>query len=184
MPFGQRQPAQRLADHDAGIGDECVEPSETLENGGDHARRRFLDADVAFDERHVAHTARKGAMQPALGQIEDADPPTVAGEVAYDSLPYAVRASGHQGDGMRTRRHDALAAFDGKIGARTPFRPGAVVEALGLLADRVKRERQDRSGHAGAARGDDRLVEIDSASLNALAMRSRATRRPFSSKPL
>ena len=68
-------------------------------------------------------------------QIEEADPPTVAGEAAYDSLPYAVRASGHQGDGMRTRRHDALAAFDGKIGARAPFRPRAVIEAGGGGAD-------------------------------------------------
>jgi hypothetical protein len=47
--------------------------------------------------------------------------------MARDGAADALHASSHQSDGMRTRRHQALAAFDGKIGARAPFRPGAVV---------------------------------------------------------
>ena len=31
VPFGERQPAQRLADHDAGIGDQRIEPAEAIE---------------------------------------------------------------------------------------------------------------------------------------------------------
>jgi hypothetical protein len=55
IPFGERQPPQRLADHDAGIGgDQRIEPAVSIEQGTDRARRRFLDADVAFDEHDVA----------------------------------------------------------------------------------------------------------------------------------
>src|SRR5271156_6398653 len=52
-------------------------------------------------------------------------------------------------------------AFDRQIRPRAPFRPGAVIEAPWRLAERFKREGQDRSGHTRAAGGDDRLVEID-----------------------
>src|ERR1700692_2276791 len=54
-----------------------------------------------------------------------------------------------------------LVAFDRKVGARAPFRPGAVVETLRLLAERFKRESQNRGGDAGAAARNDRLVEVD-----------------------
>ena len=54
IPFGERQPPQRLADHDAGIGDQRIEPAVSIEQRTDRVRRRFLDADVAFDEHDVA----------------------------------------------------------------------------------------------------------------------------------
>jgi hypothetical protein len=36
-----------------GVSERDDAPSETVENGGDRARRRFLDADVAFDEVRI-----------------------------------------------------------------------------------------------------------------------------------
>src|SRR5215472_15077136 len=54
-----------------------------------------------------------------------------------------------------------LAALDWQVGPRAPFRPRAVVETFGRVADRFQRQSQNGRSHAGAARRDDRLVEID-----------------------
>ena len=50
---------------------------------------------------------------------------------------------------------------DRAVGARAPFGPGAVVEALDLAAGFLHRQRQDGGGHARSAGGDDRLLKID-----------------------
>jgi len=75
MPFGERQPVQRLADHDAGVGHECIEPAEALGDRGNTARRGFLRADVAFDQHDAARSRREMASKAAVRQIDDAKAP-------------------------------------------------------------------------------------------------------------
>ena len=78
VPFFQRQLAQRLADHDAGIGDDGVKPAEVLDQRCDGARRRFFLAHVAFDTSGIALAWRESALKAATGQIDDADAPAAA----------------------------------------------------------------------------------------------------------
>ena len=104
MPFGERQPAQRLADHDAGIGDHRIEPAETVRRAAATARGSgFLVADIAFDQNDVARARRKGAVQPAAGQVDDADAPAGGEQMARNGAADAVGAAGHQRDGFRCR---------------------------------------------------------------------------------
>src|SRR6188768_805315 len=54
-----------------------------------------------------------------------------------------------------------LALLHRQVRARSPFRPGAVIERLRLLAERVEGEPQHRGGDTGTAGGDDRFAKID-----------------------
>ena len=57
---------------------------------------------------------------------------------------------------------------DRKVGARAPFRPGAVVDTSRLFAERFEAEGEDRGGDAGAATGDHRLFGVDTGFLEGL----------------
>ena len=164
MPFGERQPAQRFADHDAGVGDHCIEPAELFDEHLHRAGNGLFVADIAFDQNDVAIARRESALQSAAWHVDDADAPAGGEQMTRDGAADAVGAAGHQRDGFcfrhASRRRSSI-ALDGSVGPRAPFRPRAVVEARGGSADRFQRECQDRSRHAGAARRDDRFVEID-----------------------
>ena len=57
-PLGERELAQRLAHHDAGIGDERVEPAELSGDGLDRSWRRLLIGHIAFDDERRARRCR------------------------------------------------------------------------------------------------------------------------------
>ena len=93
-----------------------------------------------------------------------------AADVASRDHGVRARRTGHlapggAGSGRRGAVGLRLLRFglglDRQVGARAPFGPGAVVERLRGLADRVEREPERGRGHARAAARDDGLVEID-----------------------
>src|SRR5580704_14695481 len=105
---------------------------------GDGTGHGVLVADIAFDNQDSAIVRRKGAVKRAIGKIEDANPPAGRKKMPCDDAADTLRSAGHQGDGLRLLH--LLVALDGQIGARTPFRPGAVVKALDILAECLKRK--------------------------------------------
>src|SRR5262245_62708191 len=56
-----------------------------------------------------------------------------------------------------------FAGGGGQIAARSPFRPGTVVERIRFLAECIEREPHGGGRHARAAGGDDRLVDVHAA---------------------
>ncbi len=165
-PFCERQLAHRLTDHDAGIRDQRIKPSEAVEERSHGARGGCFLADVAFDEDRVARAPRKSATHSALGQIDDADAP-----------------AGRRGDDARWRGR-----------CRSPLRsPGRRVRALwpiwlsrarpeGRGASPIPTTSRRRGACAGLPSessakvriaavtpepqlGDDRLVEIDAGAI-------------------
>src|SRR6202030_1155752 len=101
--FRERQPAQRFADHDAGVGDHGIEPAEVFDEHFYRAGNRSFLADIAFDQNNVANARRKCALQPAARRIDDADAPTRREQVMRDGAADAVGAAGHQRHGFRYR---------------------------------------------------------------------------------
>jgi len=75
MPFGERQPAQRFSDHDAGVGHEGIEPAEALGDRGNTVRCGFLLAHVALDQHDIARSRWEMARKAAARQIDNAHPP-------------------------------------------------------------------------------------------------------------
>src|SRR5690606_9739785 len=51
---------------------------------------------------------------------------------------------------------------DGRVAAAAPFAPGTVIETMVVVTERLQRKGDRGRRHAGAAGGDDRLVQIDS----------------------
>src|SRR5437588_8322788 len=70
---------------------------------------------------------------------------------------------GQKGKPASPHRGKSRFRFDRKVAARSPFRPGAVIERLGRFADGVECEPQNRGGQTGSATGDDRPIEVDAA---------------------
>ena len=67
-PFGERELPQRLAHHDAGVGDDRIEPAETIDDGSHrHPRGRFVRY-VALDREDVALPGRERARQTDFGR--------------------------------------------------------------------------------------------------------------------
>jgi hypothetical protein len=75
MPFGQRQPVQRLSDHDAGVRHEAVDPAEAFCERGDGACCGFLLAHIAVDQDEVARSRRVMAGKATVAKIDNADAP-------------------------------------------------------------------------------------------------------------
>jgi hypothetical protein len=103
MPFGERQPAQRFADHDAGVGNHSIEPAELRDEHLHRAGNGLFVAHIAFDQNDVAVARRKSALQSAAGPVDDADAPAGGEQVMGDGAADAVGAAGHQRDGFRCR---------------------------------------------------------------------------------
>lgn len=76
LPFSERQPVQRLSDHDAGVGHERIEPAKARGDRSNSARRGFLLAHVARDQHGIARSHREMPSQAAVRQIDNTDVPT------------------------------------------------------------------------------------------------------------
>jgi hypothetical protein len=103
-PIRERAPPQRLPLHDAGIGDEPVEPAEFFHDGFDGARGRGFFGDIALDQQHVAGSPGKRS-HARLGQIERTDPPARRQQMARDRPANAAGRAGDQRDRRRRLGH-------------------------------------------------------------------------------
>ena len=98
----------------------------------DGVGRGFLVTHVAFDGEYIA-LAGKGAAQSTVRKIDDADLPSRRDQMAGDGVadafaPPVIRATGFAVDMLWLFGRSI--AFDGKVGASAPFRPGTVVETF------------------------------------------------------
>ncbi len=126
MPFRERQSAERLADHDAGIGDHRVEAAEAMNSRFDGVGRGAFVAHIAFDDGYIA-LAREGAVQLAIRKIDDADLPSRRNQMARNGAADALCPSGDQGDGF-CRGHVADCAGQSRSTGRSGRPPHSAQE--------------------------------------------------------
>ena len=128
-PFVERQLPDRLALHDAGIGDHGVEPAEPFEQHVDRLDGGRGIGDVAFHRDRGAAAARKHAREPALLHVERADRPALVFEMPRDGAADPMRRARHQDDRPDRFRASMLSALWHLVSARSarrcarPFRP-------------------------------------------------------------
>ena len=141
-PFAEREPAQRLADHDPGIGDDAVEPAETVDELHRPCRKRFLRrARRPPRQRRCGGAARRPGDRPLPGRsmMPTCQPARRRWRTTARPMPFAPPVT--RATGFAFGICFLFVALDRQIGATAPFRPGAVVKALRLLADRIPARR-------------------------------------------
>jgi hypothetical protein len=124
-PVGERERPQRLPHHDAGIGDEPIEPAEFVGHRAYGAPCGFFVADVTLDQGNTAALAGIAAFQSRAGKIDDADAKTIVQEPLRDRPADAVGGSGDERDRSLAASHGSGFRFglDREIDPRSPFRP-------------------------------------------------------------
>ena len=100
MPFGQRQAANGFADHNAGIGNDGIEPAEAADDRVDRIRHGFFIAHIAVNGERIAVARRIGPAQSAVRQVDHADAPAGIEQMLRNGAADTVRPSGYQGDGI------------------------------------------------------------------------------------
>jgi hypothetical protein len=122
-PLAQGELAQRLAHHDARVGNERIEAVELLSDRLDRASGGLLVGDIAFNEDDVASISVVAALQPGLRQVDRADMPSAIQQVVRDCTADAARGPGDDCDRLLGTRHGSGLGIDRKIVSCSPFRP-------------------------------------------------------------
>ncbi len=111
-PLGDGELADRLADHDAGVGHDAVELPEALDRLGDRAFRRRLVADIALDQQDAARQLAERAFEIGTRDIDGADQPAVVEQLPRGRAADAVRRAGDEHDlGLRHSHNAPIGIF-------------------------------------------------------------------------
>ncbi len=128
----KREPAQRLADHDAGVGNKRRRAGRSGREGSDRTRRGLPARARRLRSSTTLRPAREKARRKPLSGRSTMPRRQPCGEqMTRNGAADAVGPSGHQRDRFRARHRErvlSLAALNRKVGPRAPFRPRAVVE--------------------------------------------------------